>query len=608
MATQFASITSNRYSAMHWVGSYTLLSQDPVANTSSIRLHGSLYDSNSEWADGYGSDWSTLKVDGTTVYSGSYRQYYGTTEKGHKDIVVTHNADGTFPSRSVTIYADSYHFNGQSATGYVTGIATIDRAAAVPTITITGTNANDFSFSVATDKNCNKWEWSIDGGTTWTTFSTTDGQSASATVTGLSPAATYLLTVRVTRTYNQVTSTASVSVDTKGFSVIDSISGGNVDNTITVTYHAFVTTYYNKIRYLQGTTVLATETIGLVNTITSRTHTSTYTFPASLLPTAVSGTITVELITYETSAYTTEIGRSAKTFTLTVPDTATYQPSATLALTPYNTNAWLNSNSLYVGGYTAINIAVTPSAGSGATVASVEVTRPEATTISTNNFRTEIQQSGSRTVNVLITDSRGRTKTVTDIVTFLYYSAPSISSYSVQRGTYSNGTWTSNDMGAHIRVTAYSSCSLTAQGNAVTLALTCDIGGTETSPDAHSGNYYYWTGTSTDNSYEVTITATDSVGTVTTLILTVSSVKVPFNLNVTQPSAAFGKVAELLKTLEIADDWFLHLGGINIPDDTKGNMVLGANADGTELEWKIPVSGNVAISYDANTGVLTITY
>ena len=576
--TQFAEIIgiSDFSTKLHWIGSYTLLSQDPVANTSTLRLYGSIYLSNSSSQHYYSLGYNEkFTVAGTTLKTGRYDFYTpadnGYTLWGSTDRVITHNSDGTFPSQTYTITACSGHFNygnGQSASGTISGIASIDRTAATPTVTVSSITANSFSLAVSTNVNCNKFEYSLDGGSTWITFSTTNGQSASVSITGLNPATTYALVVRVTKTYNEITSTASQSVSTLGFSIIDTAPDRNVAQTITITYHTQVANYYHKIQFALGSTVLATETIGKITTVGSKTYTSTYNFPATVLPSSESATITATLLTYGDSGYTNLIGSNDKTFTLTVPNASPYLPSATKTTTPYNTNTWLNSKSLYVGGYTAMNVAVTPSAGTGATVTSVVLTGVEYTTVSTNNFRTSVLPSGTNTFNIVVTDSRGRQATVQISQEFLWYSAPSVSSFSSQRGTYSNGTWTQSNTGNHIRIYLTASGSLSSQGNTVTKTVKATISGQQVNPNYTSGNYYYWTGTSADVSYLFTATVTDSVGQSSTLTLTVASAAVPFNLNTTLPAAAFGKVAEQAKTLELASDWNLNVGGDISSDGT----------------------------------------
>lgn len=561
MATQFASIVNNKNypGNLTYIGSYDLLSQDPIANTSLIRLYGSVYNSNSYAS--YGSDWGTFKLDGTTIYDDSYRFYYGTTSLGTKDIVVAHNTDGSFPSQSIGLYADSYHFNGQSATGTISGIPAIDRNGASVTLSASNITANGFTLSATTNQNCNKWEYRIGTSGSWTTFSTTDGKSASVALTGLNPAVSYTVYVRVTRSHNNVQSTSSVSATTLGYATIDSIANINTGSSAVVKFTPKATGFYYKVDFKLNDTTLATETIGNVAQTSQYSYTTAYKFPVTLLPNSTSATITATLYTYTNSSYNTLVGTGqTKTFTLTVPSSVV--PSISTEVTPYNTNPWLNSKGIYVSGYTQIKIVASPAAGAGASVSSVAVTGQSIDSQSDNTFYTTVLRgAGNKSVTTTVTDSRGRTASKSDSVTYLAYSAPAVNAMSAQRGTYSNGTWTPDENGNHIRITASATGSLSSQGNTLALRLTAKIDGIDTPPTAQSGNYYYWTGTTADQSYVVTAEVTDLVGNTSTSYITVSSVSVPFNLNTLMPAAAFGKVAETAKALELASDWRLTARG-----------------------------------------------
>lgn len=561
MATQFASIVNNgNYSGrLTYIGSYDLLSQDPIANTSSIRLYGSVYNGNSQAS--YGSDWGVFKLDGTTIYDDSYRFYYGTTSLGTKDIVVAHNADGSFPARSVDLYADSYHFNEQSTSGTIRGIPSIDRNGASVTLAASNITANGFTLTATTNQNCNKWEYRIGTSGSWTTFSTTDGKSASVALTGLNPAVSYTVYVRVTRTYNNVQSTSSVSATTLGYATIDSIANINTGSSAVVKFTPKATGFYYKVDFKLDGTTLATETIGNVAQTSQYSYTTAYKFPVTLLPNSTSATITATLYTYTNSSYNVLVGTGqTKTFTLTVPSSVV--PSISTEVTPYNTNPWLNSKGIYVSGYTQIKIVASPIAGAGANISSVAVTGQSIDSQSDNTFYTSVLRgAGSKSVTTTVTDSRGRTASKSDSVTYLLYAAPAVNAMSAQRGTYSNGTWTSDENGNHIRVTASATGSLSSQGNTLTLTLTAKIDGIDTPPTAQIGNDYYWTDTTADQSYVVTAEVSDLVGNTSTSFITVSSVSVPFNLNTLMPAAAFGKVAEIAKALELAPDWRLMARG-----------------------------------------------
>lgn len=108
--TQFAKLTGD-YSSINVYATWQLLSQDKTTRKSKIRLREYLTYSSSGT---YGSDYSTFKLNGTTVKSGSYSySSKGDHLVGYKDITVEHNEDGTFPDTKLTAYAYSFHFTGK---------------------------------------------------------------------------------------------------------------------------------------------------------------------------------------------------------------------------------------------------------------------------------------------------------------------------------------------------------------------------------------------------------------------------------------------------------------------------------------------------------------
>lgn len=130
--TKYASISGD-YSTL-FIGSFELLSQSTADNTSRIRLYGTFYYGGGTKVN---SSYSTFTVNGVTVKSGSYGYTPGYHQLGYTEITVAHNADGTFPSTSITITANSYHMSNKSASGRITGIPTIPRASSVSSANFT---------------------------------------------------------------------------------------------------------------------------------------------------------------------------------------------------------------------------------------------------------------------------------------------------------------------------------------------------------------------------------------------------------------------------------------------------------------------------------------
>ena len=90
-------------------------------------------------------------------------------------------------------------------------IGTNDRTA--PSVSISSSSvvsSTSISFTATSRVSCNKWEYKIDSGS-WTSFSTSDGKTASKTVTGLS-SAIHKLSVRARKTSNNVYGTCANTV------------------------------------------------------------------------------------------------------------------------------------------------------------------------------------------------------------------------------------------------------------------------------------------------------------------------------------------------------------------------------------------------------------
>lgn len=657
--TEFARANKS-YSSYNiaWVGSYALISQDPIANTSTIRLYGSMYtDSGSNVRSANSSD--VFKVNGVTIspptpteyrysssltYGYSVNRYYSLF--GSTDITVQHNADGTFPAQTISIYANDYHHSAQTASGTISGIATIDRAAptvsislssrsdtsltvkatantncdvwyyskdngstwtqfsttngTTATATITGltkgtsynikirarktynhvegtsstgaytttdstpptvsastsnVTANSCTLSASANVTCNKWEYSLNGGSSWTTFSTTSGTSASTTISGLSPATTYTITVRATRSSNSVTGTATASASTLGFSTIASIGATNTGSKNTLTFLSYSGSFYFRIQYKLGNTVLATENIGTVAAGTTKSYTSTYAFPHSLLPNSTSATITATLYTYSNSGYSTLVGSDTKTFTLSVPSSIVPSISS-VTLTPYNTNSWINSKGYWVAGFTRADVTTSATAGSGASISSIVATGDITGTGA--SFRSGVLSSGTKSVTITVTDSRGRTATRTVTQVVQAYNSPTATIVSAQRGTYADGTWTADEDGNHIRVQATGAVSLA--DNVCTLH--CIIGSNAEQTTTGTSGTWYATNTDNEHVYEIQVWASDSVGTVgSRSSVTVSSSEVPFSWN--EDRIGFGMVAQSARSVEISPNWKLVANGKN---------------------------------------------
>lgn len=253
-----------------------------------------------------------------------------------------------------------------------------------------------------------------------------------------------------------------------------------------------------------------------------------------------------------------EIGSVEYQATFEVP--ASIKPTApTVSLSADNSsNVWLSDKNFYVAGYSKVHLLTSAYPGTGAGLTGFTVSGLFAANLDYNGQTTSgiIQSSGTKSITVTAIDSRGRTNSTTTSITVLPYTKPALTTFEAERGTYSNGSWTADPNGPHIHVHAVGQVA-SLQGMSGTK--TVKIGAT--SPAASTANDYYFNTTNASTSYVVTGTITDSMGNSSTRTLTVSTVSVPFNINVDLPGASFGMVAQTAKALEIASDWRVDVQG-----------------------------------------------
>ena len=344
-----------------------------------------------------------------------------------KTVRVSHNADGT---KSGVVLSTSWRFSGTYSgvsIGTITASTTvtlnsIDRSAPTVSCSVSGITANGFTISASSSATSDIWQYSLNGGTSWTQFSTTAGTSASVTLSSLSPNTTYSVRVRARKRTNQVYGTSStVSAKTLGGAVILSCGSFSADATtisLSLRVTVYNSAYTNYITIKNGSTtylslagrVWSSGTAYRTITLTSSERTTLLNAMASVK----SFTATIELVT---KSGNTQIG-SASTCTCTIRtstdnDQVLIQDYSRLTVTPGTAAA---RNGASIVSYSAVCSGVTKSSTTGA-----------ALSLGT------IDTSGTRDITLTVTDSRGYTASVTQSVTVVPYSKPRVSSVSLRR-------------------------------------------------------------------------------------------------------------------------------------------------------------------------------
>lgn len=263
-----------------------------------------------------------------------------------------------------------------------------------------------------------------------------------------------------------------------------------------------------------------------------------YTPPLDWAAQNTSGTsvnITAEITTYNGN---TVVGTNTTTLTAAIP--ASVKPSLSVSLA--DTSGYQPTYG-WVQGKSNLKATFTTAGSYGSTIKTKSLTiggkaaSPDGANVLTG--------SGTMAVVATVTDSRGRTASVTQNITVNAYSGPGIQDLAFVRGSYANSVWTDNTMGADIKLTFTLSLQLT--GNKASVEIT----GASTLANQTSGaKTVYLTAFGTDTTSVVQVKATDALGTVVTREVTIPTVSVPMNMSFTLPGVCFGGVAEHEKVVE----------------------------------------------------------
>lgn len=315
-----------------------------------------------------------------------------------------------------------------------------------------------------------------------------------------------------------------------------------------------------------GSTWSLTE--GELSTVTSdATHTVYGWTPdaalAASIPDSLSGSGTLTLAVYSGS---TLKGRKEYPFTAYVGENL--RPTASLAVTVVNDDMALGG--LCVKGLSRLRYTITAAAQGGATIQETRFQFAGQTLSGIGGSTAPIAQSGTLTPAATVRDSRGRSVTVTaEPITVYDYQLPVIRSSFAWRCD-ANGT--ENERGAYLRLQCQAACSPLDGRNALTVrARYRAVGG------AYGGYVTLASGTVTTVgggldpavTYEVELSAIDSIGGEKTVRYTSSTAAVALHLRSGGNGAAFGKYAE---------------------------------RDALECAWDADFSGDVSVAQDMSVG------
>ncbi len=384
------------------------------------------------------------KINGTEVYYRNHDNHtngYNGTQIASGTITVNHNSDGA-KSVAMSIEAGIYQWAINKSGSATFALTQIDRAAPTVSLATSSITASGVTVTATASTTCDRFDYSIDGGSTWTNFSTTSGTTASKAITGLTPNTTYSIKVRARKKTNQVYgSSAASSVKTLGGSVISSVSTFTADAAtakITMSVTVYNTSYTHTLVIKNGSTTVLTIT-GLSlsngsNTITLTAAQRSTVLAAMSALKSFTGTFT--LTTYNG---TTQIGTASEK-TATVQTTSANSAPTFTAFTFEDSNATAvgvtGNNQILIQNISTLKLTLTAAtAKNGATISSYSVVAGSKTASGTTTTITVGTLPDKGTVPVIVTaiDSRGYTTAVTVNITVLEYEGINITEYTMRR-------------------------------------------------------------------------------------------------------------------------------------------------------------------------------
>lgn len=396
----------------------------------------------------YTIDETIITINGITVYSKARTNWEDRVFPAAKGSVsgslpVVHNSDGT-KTATVEFFTRVYVFGSLDYGGTMT-LTNIDRTAPTVSCSVSGITASGFKITANSSATADIWQYSLNGGSSWTQFSTTAGTTASITLSSLSANTSYSVRTRARKKSNQVYgASGTVSAKTLGGAILNSCNTVTADvATVSLTLNATVynAAYSNYVTIKNGSTVYVsfaarTWSAGTAN----RTITLSQTERADLLDAMASlksFAATIELVTKDGS---TQVGNTS-TCTCTIQTTAANSAPTMTAFTYKDsrstTSAVTGNDQLFIQTYSYLSVTPgTATARNGASIVKYAATCNGKTVSNTTGAALSlngIEKSGTLDVVVTATDSRGYTVSNTQQITVIPYAKPKVSEISLRR-------------------------------------------------------------------------------------------------------------------------------------------------------------------------------
>ena len=358
----------------------------------------------------------------------------------------------------------------------------------------------------------------------------------------------------------RTTATSTMALTTRPRITSVSASGTYFGSPVTITLNRYNSAFTHTVTAsCAGNTETLMTKGSTYPTLTWTPAIATY---APLITNAMSATATITCQTYNGSSL---IGQSSTTLTLSLTS-ASVAPSVSIATSDPTGN--LTTYGKYVKGKSKVTVTLTPTLMYGATLATVSITANGAGYTASPATTDFITSASNTTISATIKDSRGQSVTQTSSIDIYDYTAPQINAFSVVR-CQSDGT--EDSTGAYIKCLYDVTVTALGNNNPKTLKFkykkTSDQNYTEQTITLSS---YSESGASTpvaadtNSSYNTMLALTDNFSTAQAA-QNVSTASSHVNHGAgASGGIGIGKVSEYNKTIEIAEDWTVTMGGLSV--------------------------------------------
>lgn len=394
-------------------------------------------------------------------------------------------------------------------------------------------------------------------------------------------------------TYWNVVASDSVVLDSIPRKSTLSVADGTLETAQTLTITEADSSFTHRLVYSCG------DSSGYILGSSSSQSTSnsvSWTPPLSLAANNTTGTsVSIRFRLYTYTSGGTLIGDNLYTKIFTIP--ASVKPS--VSFTVADSTGYLSTYGGYVQSKSKFQIAVTASGSQGSTISAYKTTADGKTYTDAKVTTAVIANSGTLSISVTVTDSRGRTATANKSVTVLAYAAPKITALSAYR---SDSSGNSSSSGAYLTVKFSTAITSLGSKNTATYAVKYKKASAPTyttvTASSYTGNYAVTNGVyvfaaETASSYDIQLVATDAFGSVPRTVAG-PSVKKLISIGKSLFGLAFGKACELANTLDIALNVLLR-NNLTMKNDVS---IQSENASGANRTlMTLDASNDLAIGY-----------